>query len=750
MHNAPFRLFNDVVRLMAWTVVACAVFAAAPLLAAEDLAFAGETNVMVELPFTADRDHQDPFNKVAVDVVFTDPTGRELRVPAFWAGKNVWKARYASPLAGTHTFRSESHPADEGLHGVRGRVQIKRYSGSNPLYVHGPLRVADSKHHLEHADGTPFFWLGDTWWMGLSKRLTWPEDFRRLAQDRKQKGFNVVQIVVGPPPDSHPFDPRSVNEQGFPWEKEYTAIRPAYFDAADERIMYLVDEGFTPCLFGMWGYHIRFMGLERAKQHWRYLVARYGALPVVWSAAGEANLPWYLAPGFPYHDHEQVRKWTAVTRYLREIDPFKRLVTVHPTGIGGTSRDAIDDATLLDFDMLQTPHGQHEAVPVTLEIVRRSRSGLPAMPTINGEAAYEMLNDTLPTRWTRQMFWLCMTNGAAGHTYGANGIWQVNGHGDPHGPSPHMPPGIGYGAIAWDQAMNLAGSQQVALGKKLLEQFEWHKFRPDPQWAVFAEKSVLSFEGCAWIWFPEGNPAEDAPASRRFFTRTFVVPDGRVVRSAKLRITVDDQFAAWLNRQEVGRSNAGEETWRRAKQFDDVARHIRPGTNVLAIEAENMPAAGANPAGLLVVLEVQFADGEPLRIVSDHDWTAVKAEVAGWDAPGVYDATSEKAMVVMPYGQGPWGRIDSKADGAIGPQSTGIAGVVRLTYIAEPQPIVVQHLEPHAEYSATIFDPITGASTEPSSVRTDASGNWKCAPPGGHDHDWVLILRSAKLGNSHP
>src|SRR5690606_38634745 len=142
------------------------------------------------------------------------------------------------------------------------------------------------KRFLEHADGTPFFWLADTWWMGLSKRLEWPEEFQLLAQDRKEKGFNVIQIVMGPPPDSHPFDPRSVNETGFPWEKDYTSIRPEYYNAADERIMYLVEQGFTPCLFGMWGYHMRFMGVERATQHWRYLIARYAALPVVWCAAG--------------------------------------------------------------------------------------------------------------------------------------------------------------------------------------------------------------------------------------------------------------------------------------------------------------------------------------------------------------------------------------------------------------------------------------------------------------------------------
>jgi len=73
-------------------------------------------------------------------------------------------------------------------------------------------------------------------------------------------------------------------------------------------------------------------------------------------------------------------------------------------------------------------------VDKTVRTVRESYADHPVMPVINGEAAYEMLHDKLPTKWTRQMFWLCMTNGAAGHTYGANGIWQVNRRGQPHGP----------------------------------------------------------------------------------------------------------------------------------------------------------------------------------------------------------------------------------------------------------------------------------------------------------------------------
>src|SRR4029077_12657955 len=208
------------------------------------------------------------------------------------AGKNVWKARYASPTLGVHHFRSDcSEPTDQGLHSVSGTVEIRPYTGENPLYLHGPLRVASGRRYLEHLDHTPFFWLADTWWMGLCHRLRWPEEFQTLAADRKDKGFNTIQIVAGLYPDMFPFDPRGANEAGYPWETNYARITPEYFDAADKRLRYLIDERLTPCIVGAWGYFIPWIGVEKMEKHWRYLIARYGAWPVVWCAAGEANLP---------------------------------------------------------------------------------------------------------------------------------------------------------------------------------------------------------------------------------------------------------------------------------------------------------------------------------------------------------------------------------------------------------------------------------------------------------------------------
>ena len=98
--------------------------------------------------------------------------------------------RYASPKVGRHRFRTRCSDADnDSLHGQEGTIEITPYEGDNLLLRHGPLRVADSGRHLEHRDGTPFFWLGDTWWMGLVERLPWPDGFQAPRRGPRAEGL---------------------------------------------------------------------------------------------------------------------------------------------------------------------------------------------------------------------------------------------------------------------------------------------------------------------------------------------------------------------------------------------------------------------------------------------------------------------------------------------------------------------------------------------------------------------------------
>ena len=617
-------------------------------------------NQTVEWSFNSKKARRDPFNDIELSVCFTHAGGSEAIVPAFWGGGRNWRVRFSSAITGKYRFRTIcSDPADSGLHGQEGAFEVNRYSGSNPLYRHGPIRIAADQRHFEHADGAPFFWLGDTWWMGLCKRLTWPKGFQTLTRDRVKKGFTVIQIVAGAYPDMPAFDARGANEAGFPWQKDYRRIEPAYFDKADRRIRHLVDAGLVPCIVGGWGYSLMWMGVKTMQKHWRNLVARYGSYPVAWCLAGEGTMAYYLSPHTVADSQSQKKGWNEVGAYVRKIDPYRRPITLHPGTSGrkelatpqyalakktrrlasitegwrfridpgncgetecwqrmaeskawkpiqitqpwteqgydhhgaawyavdcatpsavenpayllfhavdGTAKVWIDgelageqrecadvmwdqpwvldvsrqvasktrfrivikvvkerfncgiyrpvelrvaheeripdkrpgpaaippnlpgiiadaDATpsVLDFDMLQTGHRDRASLPNTVKYVRESWRTRPPMPVVIGEVCYEGLGEFCRPEVQRMMFWAGILNGATGHTYGANGIWQMNTIRRPYGPSPH---GMSWGNTPWEEAYRLPGSCQLGQAKRFLLRYPWWQFEPHPEWVT--------------------------------------------------------------------------------------------------------------------------------------------------------------------------------------------------------------------------------------------------------------------------
>ncbi|MEO8662738.1 MAG: DUF4038 domain-containing protein [Bryobacteraceae bacterium] len=438
----------------------------------------GAANMPTEWSFTSSGKYGNPFTEVDLDVLVKDPAGAEHRVPAFWAGDRTWRVRYAASTPGRHTWRSVcSVTSDAGLHGQSGSLDIVPYDGANSHYQHGPLRLSANRRHFQHADGTPFFWFADTWWMGFVKRLSFPDDFQLLTNDRVAKGFTAVQIVAGLYPDMPERDTRGANEAGFPYDAGYNIINPAYFDMADLRIRHLAGRGLISCIVGCWGYYLPILGIDKMKRHWRYIIARWGAYPTVWCLAGEGSMPYYLSKSKDADAQAQKTGWTELGRYVRATDPFHRLVTIHPSN---SARVTVDDPNVLDFDMLQTGHGDRESIPNTVKQVTTSyAASQPVMPVINGEVCYEGIQEASRQEVQRYMFWSCILSGAAGHTYGANGMWQVNTEHQPFGPSPH---GRSWGDTPWRVAYQLPGSGQLGLAKSLLMKLPWSRMEPHPEW----------------------------------------------------------------------------------------------------------------------------------------------------------------------------------------------------------------------------------------------------------------------------
>jgi hypothetical protein len=473
------------------------------------------------------------------------------------------------------------------------------------------------------------------------------------------------------------------------------------------------------------------MGVEKAKQHWRYVIARYGACPVIWCAAGEANLPYYLEKGFPFESREQVKDWSEVMRYIRQIDPFHRPLSIHPTGMGRLSaRGAVTDESLLDFDMLQTGHGLREVLTPTVKSMRDSYAGKPTMPVLNSEVCFEQLGGEIPAEIPRLMFWASMLCGGAGHTYGANGIWQCNRPEQPHGKSPS---GINWGTIPWEEAMNLPGSAQVGWGKEFLESFGWAHFVPQSDTVEWQEKNLPEHWG-DWIWFPEGDPTTGAPTERRFFRRRFELPANAKIKRARLLVSADNKFDAWINGQRVG-SGAD---WHAPMRFE-VAENLKAGTNVIAIRAENVPPPETgNPAGMIATLEVEFDEGKSFTLLTDGRWRCAKTASSGWTKLDWDDSSWAESKVLAPYGKGPWGKIGG-AEAAIVPFAAGIGERTRVVYAPDPQTVQVSKLRPRAKYQITRFDPVNGKRSVEKPVVANQNGVIRLSPPRSAS-DWVVAL----------
>ena len=441
---------------VACSIAAVALLSCLPVVRGAEVA---QWNVF-EASYESAKVYSNAFTEVEVNVVFKQGEN-QWKVPAFWTGDKKWTVRFAPPLQGEFTYRVEcTDKANPGLNGNEQTLSVTAYTGDNLLLKHGFLRVSENKRYFEHADGTPFFWLGDTWWKCLCKRMTW-EGFQELTADRKAKGFSLVQIVCGVYPDEGLFEPRWENEGGKPYEtKDFSVVNPKYFEYSDRRIKHLADAGIVPAIVGSWGRGdcdgMR-VGINGLKRHWRNLIARYGAYPTIWIIGGESSGP----------------QWTEVARYVQQVDPYHHPATIHP---GDSGRNSVTDETVIDFDMLQTGHGGGDSSTGAVPKLKAAYARMPAMPVIIGEHSYEGHMQTGFQYDQRYVFWASMLSGAPGLTYGAAGVWHASVEGDP---------GIAnvYDWTTWKEGMNYPGSTQHGLDKKLLEQYPWARFEPHPEWA---------------------------------------------------------------------------------------------------------------------------------------------------------------------------------------------------------------------------------------------------------------------------
>ncbi|MFC6099349.1 glycoside hydrolase family 140 protein [Olivibacter domesticus] len=336
------------------------------------------------------------------------------------------------------------------------------------------LKVSDNQRFVVTEDGKPFFWLGDTGWLLFSK-LT-KEEIDQYLEDRKQKGFNVIQVML-----LHSLSSKNVygdsaliahdvskpNSGDAAAQQDSTKLN--YWQLVDYAVKKAAEKNIYMALVPVWGTNVKEGGVttEQAKAYASFLANRYTSAPnIIWLNGGDLK------------GSDSIQVWKTIGNTLNELDS-NHLITFHPRG-RTTSSEWFHEEPWLDFNMFQSGHRRYDQDTSADEtnhygednwrFVQGDYQLKPTKPTIDGEPSYEGipqgLHDPKEPRWTdkdirRYAYW-SVFSGAFGFTYGNNSVMQFLNESDSDSTA-------AYGATElWQDAIKNPGAGQMQYLKELM------------------------------------------------------------------------------------------------------------------------------------------------------------------------------------------------------------------------------------------------------------------------------------------
>lgn len=354
-------------------------------------------------------------------------------------------------------------------------------AGNKKPWDNGKLKVSENSRFLQHENGAPFFWLGETGWL-LPERTDRAEAAYYLQRVR-EAGYNMVQIQVidGVPAYNH-YGQMS-NIDGWNFQNINKKGVYGYWDHMDYIIRQAEHEGIYIGMVCIWGGLVKagLLTKEEAVKYGTFLANRYKDAP---------NIVWIMGGDIQGDINTEV--WNTLATTIKSIDK-NHLMTYHPRG-RYTSAKWFAKAPWLDFHMFQSGHrryGQRMGnkdypIPDNTEednwmYVDSTWAYKPIKPVIDAEPSYEDipqgLHDANEKRWLacdvrRYAYWSVFA-GSFGHTYGHNAIMQF------------LKPGYGtsYGDAGdvktWYKAMQDPGFSQMQYVKRLMLTFPFFDRVPD-------------------------------------------------------------------------------------------------------------------------------------------------------------------------------------------------------------------------------------------------------------------------------
>ena len=445
-------------------------------------------NLAGEIKLTSSFEYNDPVYTVDTTVVFTNQdTNETITVPAYWNGGKEWIVRYALTSVGDWkytTYCTDSN--NEGLHYVTGSIDCKEYTGDLDIYKKGFLKVEEGERWLSYADGTPFFYLGDTHWTlpmedledangkqyvnGTYRSLTDEEisalktkyadkdniedlgnvsQFEFIMNYRAEQGYTVIQsqqLGIYGAQGGNEGNTWMADINGDVFEQGITNGMLEKFNTLDTYFEYIAELGFVHA-HSQYSYTEELIEAYKhnkittyqLKKLARYWVARYSAYPVIWATAQEADADFY-----DYHnidedndgivdgcyckvtDTNACQIWYDLMEYVSEYDPYDHPSTAHQEGIGtiyGKTDSYFDNSDAHDFYASQLQFRAEEYNSVELPWnYIKDLWNTNTKPVINYEGVYDGY-------WGSELSgrgqgWYSYLNGMYGYGYGVQPIFN--------------------------------------------------------------------------------------------------------------------------------------------------------------------------------------------------------------------------------------------------------------------------------------------------------------------------------------
>ena len=419
-------------------------------------------------------------------------TGTKLTIPGFWNADDNFVLRFAPTEYGIWDFVTRCE-TDETLDEKTGTVAANQYKGDLEIYRRGFVTTNGSKHFV-YADGTPFFYLGDTHWGMYTEEMdrggfhagdTGAEShFKYIVDKRVEQGFTVYQ--------SEPIDTGADLTDG---KLDNGDVKS--FIRNDEYYKYIAQKGLVHANaeFFFSGYmNEKVMNnKEYMEAISRYWVARYAAYPVMWTIAQEIDSGFYAARDNNLYTAAN-NPWVLIAEYIHKYDAYSHPLTGHQentayttvTGAGTTQDNTNGGKSVFLSDEVteKTGHNWWAAQwspsftePVDLKVVKDYWQS--SKVAVNYEGRYCYL-------WTknfgaRAQSWIAMLSGFAGVGYGAVDIWLYKSKYDTDTTSKD---GIDTitpedKAVYWSEAVEFESAYQQGYMRTFFEQFKWWNLIPD-------------------------------------------------------------------------------------------------------------------------------------------------------------------------------------------------------------------------------------------------------------------------------